>query len=130
MANVTVLPMAEYAPQVFQVPPAGSITVADDITEIGARFWRETSSDTSVWNDPEATISYHFEISVDGAPFDVFFDGGPEPGGIRTNKLGAEILYTDFISSVPSGVNRLLRGTVTFVAPNGTLKTQCDVTVL
>ena len=119
----TVLPLDTYAEQVF---PIGPIAIPDGVTQVGASFLRETSADTSIWNDPAQTISYDFDTSSDGVAYDHWFDGGPEPGGIHTNKLGAEIPTMPFLADIPPGA-KWLKGSVTFV---GTIKTQCDVTVI
>lgn len=123
VSTFTVLPLDTYVEQVFVIGP---VPIPDGVTQVGASFLRETSGDTSIWNDPATTISSNFDISTDGVTYEDWVDAGPDIGGIQRDKFSVEIPTMSFLGDIPPGA-KWLKGLVTFV---GTIKTQCDVTVI
>lgn len=123
MASVTVLPLAVYPANTYQIPEAD---IADDVTEVRAAFQRCTSADPTVWPLASTTISYDFDVSVNGAPYQDFI-AGSDPGGLVTSpKTGIELAWSDLGDNLPPGINRKIRGTVTTSA---SIKTSAVVTV-
>lgn len=126
ISTAAVIPLGNY--------PSGTFTsagqnVPDAATSVEFDVARCTSATPTIWPNTPTTLSLSIEFSLDGGS--TWQAGGGyqnSPGGIQTNRFGVEIANNTFITTIPNGVGRKIRASVTIT--NGPLRSQGSVTWL
>jgi hypothetical protein len=95
----------------------GPVNIPDGLTGINIRFTN--------WPQATRTVAVLFEVSVDGGPFQQFFNMNPFPGGRSIGRDGTADSAA-FVGPLPTGVNRQARAITTVVG--GTVVTTITIT--
>lgn len=122
--TVRVLPVANYAGGTRSIGP---ISIANDVTRVGASILRCTSGDLTLWPLPTQSIALDFEASYDGGQtWEEWFNASDVGGLVVSRRTGVEIPAMEFEQSLRPGTNRRIRGTITL---SEAIKTGADFTV-
>jgi hypothetical protein len=95
----------------------GPVDIPDGLTGISIRF--------SNWPQAARTLAVLFEVSVDGGPFEQFFNMNPFGGGRSVGRDGTAD-SSAFVGPLPVGANR--RGQATTTVVGGTVTTTITIT--
>lgn len=95
----------------------GPVNIPDGLTGITIRF--------SNWAQVGRTLAVRFEVSVDGGPFEQFFNMNPFPGGRSIGRDGTADASA-FVGPLPPGINR--RGQAVTTVAGGTVVSTITIT--
>lgn len=123
MAEIVVLPLANYASGTYQFGP---VAIADAVNSVMFKVARCTTASPTIWPDPATTLTVALEISVDGGEW-LNQGGWGAMGGISPDRNGNEAAASFGGGALFPGVNRRSRGTITI--SNGPLRSTMSVLV-
>lgn len=114
-----VFPLANYPSGIRQI---NSRPIPDGVNEIYFEFARCTNTAPTIWANAATQIKYDQEYSLDGGATWIAGGGFTAEGGARLTPDGVQGPLTKFVTSLPPGINRLIRAAVQIV--KGPLRTQ------
>ena len=120
MIRNIVIPLAEY--------PSGTRTLVpfnlqSQVVALKFELRRMTTTNPTIWNNPETTVAIDLEISRDNGNTWGFLLGFRSHGGISINSRGVEAQVSSVSINVePTDLQRRIRGSVTVM--NGPIRTE------
>lgn len=82
----------------------GPVAIPDAVNGVAFDIARDTSSDTTIWSDPNTVISLSWDVSINGGPFQNV-GSFSAPGGIVLDH-GVEVPNSTGSVGFPAGINR------------------------